>query len=201
MYSPSKFTEHLLSSVKVENDNLQNTVDDLQQINLELSEEIDESKTNLSSESMLWNGEKEKLKNRLRDSELTLVMVADHKQQLTMQKDELAKQKAALEKKLIEEKKEMMDRQHGLEQMLKDVLEEKVEDDKENAKKRSPKKSIKGLALESMKSASPPAARPRSLSMPRPRQPLVPTDLSPPLAPLSPRRDSSAMRRRHAVDP
>ena len=144
-------------------------MDDLQQINLELSEEIDESKTNLSSESVQWNGEKEKLKNRLRDSELTLVMVADHKQQLAMQKDELARQKDALEKKLIEEKKEMTDRQNGLEQMLRAALEGKVEDDKENAKKRSPKKSIKGLALDSMKSARPPAARPRSPSMPRPR--------------------------------
>ena len=182
-------------------------MEDLQQINLGLSEEIDESKTNLSIECMQWNGEKEKLNNRLKDSELTLVMVADHKQQLAMQKDELARQKDALEKKLIEEKKEMMDRQHGLEQMLKDVLEEKVEDDKENAKKRSPKKSIKGLALESIKSARPPAARPRSPSMTRvpsrPKQPLLPTSFtfSLPSAPLSPGRDSSATRRRRAIDP
>jgi len=188
-------TEHALACVKLEKDKLQISVIDLEHTNRELHQDINDSRS-LSSQSMI-SEENIDLKKRLRNSEKTLVMVAD-------QNDALAKQKAELEKKLNESKKEMMDRQHSLEEMLKEALVGNVED-KENSKKRLPKRPTpkKILSLD-MKSARPPvnlAARTRNPS--RSRQPLSPAgSITHHLAPMSPpkERDSSALRRR-SIDP
>merc|ERR1719464_1339945 len=110
-----------------------------------------------NEEKEKWNEEKKRLSDRLRDSEMTLVMVADQKQQL-----------AEKNKKMFEEKRGMLDRQCELEMMLKDAVEGKaVEEDKENSKKISPKKSITA--------SSRPRVSSRSRAPPRPKQPLSPT--------------------------
>merc|ERR1711957_10097 len=256
-------TELRLACVQTEKHNLQQSVDELHQINHDLSTEINESQSMLSSETVQWSeekqdlqkcleeselvltrvdgekqtlvdrldmvaGENQKLSNRLRDSEKTLVMVADQKaklekmmteekeemmdcsrgladqkQKLLDQKVEMAKQKAELEETMIAEKKEMMDRQRGLETMLKDALkgEVEVEEDKENPKKTSPKKrSISGLAPEDMKSI-------RSQQEPTtpPKSRAIPSRPRQPLSPtgsvVRPPRDSSVLRRRTAAAP
>lgn len=256
-------TELRLACVQTEKHNLQQSVDELHQINHDLSTEINESQSMLSSETVQWSeekqdlqkcleeselvltrvdgekqtlvdrldmvaGENQKLSNRLRDSEKTLVMVADQKaklekmmteekeemmdcsrgladqkQKLLDQKVKMAKQKAELEETMIAEKKEMMDRQRGLETMLKDALkgEVEVEEDKENSKKTSPKKrSISGLAPEDMKSI-------RSQQEPTtpPKSRAIPSRPRQPLSPtgsvVRPPRDSSVLRRRTAAAP
>ena len=214
-----------MAAVSSEKDKLQSTVHDLQQINHDLSLEIHENKSIVSGLSREdWNGEKdqlhkekEKLRNRLRDSERTLVMVSSYShhvclfaefcnttpyllfEQVASQKEDLVKKNASLEKKhaslekklretpplppkipqadtseltrlqlsFFKEKKEMLERQQGLEKMLQEALEGKA-DNKENSRKKPPTRSIKNLALDSMKSA-----RPSSRS--RPRMPLSPT--------------------------
>lgn len=229
--------ERLLSSVKAEKDNLQNTVDDLQRLTHDLSIGISDSKSILTSESMQWNDEKEKLvmtlkekEDRLRDSERTLVMVASQNDELVRSKSEIQKQKRTLEKKLMsemkrppmvpqpdltaeltrlqmsffKEKKELMDRQQGLEQMLREALDDKVEDDKENGKKAAltpPRpKILKGQALENMKKSRAPS---------RPKQPLSPSgsvmsqsrSQSRPKQPLSPTGSIMSQGSRVAIDP
>lgn len=180
-------TERLLSSVKAEKDNLQSTVDDLQCLIHDLSLEVNDSKSNMVLDSTERNGEKEKLQSRLRDSLHTMVKLTKQKDDLAMQKSELANQNTALEKKLREvpppppdqsaeftrlqqsffkEKEEMMDRQQRLEHMLRDALNAKVEDDKENSKKKAVRKITKRLTLDSMKTRAP--SVPKQRSPPRP---------------------------------
>ena len=206
--------ERRLETAQAEKDNLQSSVNDLSKLNHDLSLEIGDSKSVMSNHSMEWNGEKERLMNRLTESNRTLVMATNQNDNLVKQKAELANNRKDLEKRevpprpppkpqpdlpseltrlqmnFLKEKKETMNRQNGLEDMLRDAPEGETEDDKENTKKATPKRSIKGLALENMKKSR--APRPPS----RPKQPLSPTGTLSPRqcqGPLSPTRSASPM--------
>ena len=74
----------------------------MQQLNKGLSNQNNESKTNLSHLYGEFDEERAKLENRLMDSERTLVMVASQSDALAREKSDLMKHNAALEKKLKE---------------------------------------------------------------------------------------------------
>lgn len=118
-------TERQLTSIMVEKETLQQTVNDLQDINHSMSLEAAEKSVATQESSVMtvesadWNVERSKLINRLMETERTLVLVAS--------------QNEDLEKQLSQEKETLKSRLSETEMTLVTVASEKGKLEKKNA--------------------------------------------------------------------
>ena len=185
--------EKALNKVEDDRDNLQSKVNELQRTILVMKEDLKAADKNKD-----WDAENKKLKKRLLESEKILVMVANEKTELMKQKKALEKQMkpakpanptkherqmsdelTKMQMVLLKEKKEMIDRQLGLEKMLMEALEGGKSFDLggENVKVNTKKKA--GRHSLDKRSKPPMIQTDRAASVPStPRKPLSPTTFS-----------------------